>query len=178
MHPAFAWWVGRGGGFGCGRGRGHGHGHHGHEAWFGGHHSWGRGGFFPGGRGGEEGGGGGDFDGFGGGFGVRRPLRFLAHRLELNEAQVAEFAMILDELKIERAQAAVDQRRTTSAFADAVAGEKLDEARLEQIRADRVKSADRLQTAVSRALGRIHALLNNEQRKQLSYLLRTGALVI
>jgi Spy/CpxP family protein refolding chaperone len=172
MHRAFAWWVSRGGGFGGGCGPG---------AWFGGGpRGWGGGRCGPGGGGGGGGeeAGGGDFDGFGGGFGVRRPLRFLAHRLELSEAQVAELATILDELKIERAQAAVDQRRTTSAFADAVAGEKLDEARLEQIRADRVKSAERLQAAVSRALGRIHALLNNEQRKQLSYLLRTGALAI
>jgi Spy/CpxP family protein refolding chaperone len=166
MHPAFAaWFSGRGGG--CGPG-----------AWFGGPRAWGGGGCGPrgGGGGGEEAGGGGDFDG--GSFGVRRPLRFLAHRLELNEAQVAELATILDDLKIERAQAAVDHRRSTSAFADAVAGDKLDEARIDQIRADRVKSAERLQASVARALGRIHGLLDNEQRKKLAYLLRTGALAI
>src|SRR5689334_20871344 len=56
----------------------------------------------------------GDF-GDGGGFGVRRPLRFLAHRLELDEAQVAELAAILSDLKTERAQAAVDDRRTVTA---------------------------------------------------------------
>src|SRR5262245_8462388 len=44
----------------------------------------------------------------GGGFGVRRPLRFLAHKLELDEQQVVQLARILDELKTERAQAAVD----------------------------------------------------------------------
>ena len=42
--------------------------------------------------------------GFGSGaFGVRRPLRFLAYRLELEEAQVAELAKILDDVKTERA---------------------------------------------------------------------------
>ena len=41
----------------------------------------------------------------GGGFGVRRPLRFLAYKLELDEKQVTELAKILDELKTERAQA-------------------------------------------------------------------------
>jgi len=170
MHPAFAaWFGGRRGDFG-------------HGAWFGGPRGpWGggcgpRGGGHGGHRGGEEAGGGGDFEG--GSFGVRRPLRFLAHRLELNEAQVAELATILDDLKIERAQAAVDHRRSTSAFADAVAGEKLDEARLDQIRADRVKSAERLQASVTRALGRIHGLLDGEQRKKLAYLLRTGALAL
>ena len=47
----------------------------------------------------------------GGGFGVRRPLRFLAHKLDLDNDQVVQLARILDELKIERAQAAVDDRR-------------------------------------------------------------------
>src|SRR5262245_11913527 len=41
-------------------------------------------------------------------FGVRRPLRFLAYRLGLDERQVSELAIILNELKTERAQAAVD----------------------------------------------------------------------
>jgi hypothetical protein len=35
-----------------------------------------------------------------------------------------------------------------------------------------------VQAAVARALGRIHALLQPEQRAQLAYLLRTGALGI
>ena len=43
--------------------------------------------------------------GFGSGWGVRRPLRFLAHKLGLDQKQIAELARILDELKIERAQA-------------------------------------------------------------------------
>src|SRR5947209_20584347 len=50
----------------------------------------------------EEGfeGGPGGFAGFGGGpFGVRRPLRFLAYKLGLDEKQVAELARVLDELK-------------------------------------------------------------------------------
>src|SRR5262249_54025915 len=68
-------------------------------------------------------------EGFGGMFGVRRPLRFLAYKLELDEAQVTRLAQILDELKTERAQAAVDDRRTLSAFADAMAGASFDAAR-------------------------------------------------
>src|SRR5690348_849815 len=53
----------------------------------------------------------------GGGFGVRRPLRFLAYKLELSDAQVPELAKILNELKTERAQADVDDRRAISSFA-------------------------------------------------------------
>src|SRR5881628_3200998 len=68
--------------------------------------------------------------GFGGGaFGVRRPLRFMTYKLGLSEPQVTELARILDELKIERAQAAVDDRRTLAAFADAVSSDDFDGAR-------------------------------------------------
>src|SRR5262249_25403095 len=109
MHPAFLyWWKNRHGGD-CGAEASCGPG------------GWGGCGPGPvwGGRrfhaapfdGGQEG---------GGQFGVRRPLRFLAYKLDLNETQVAELARILDELKTERAQVAVDDRRAVSAFADAL----------------------------------------------------------
>jgi Spy/CpxP family protein refolding chaperone len=137
-------------------------------------HGWHAG---PHGGGGGGGGGGGDDFG-GGGFGVRRPLRFLAYKLELEEEQVTELAAILSELKTERAQAAVDLRRTTSALADVVAAESFDEAKAKAAADERIKSDERVQTAVARALGRIHKLLQPEQRAKLAYLLRTGALSI
>jgi Spy/CpxP family protein refolding chaperone len=105
---------------------------------------------------------------------VRRPLRFLAHKLELSEAQVSVLARILDELKTERAQAEVDNRRTVSAFADALEGAEFGEPRAREGADLRVKSAERLRDAVTLALSRIHALLEDEQRKRLSYLIRTG----
>lgn len=114
----------------------------------------------------------------GGGFGVRRPLRFMAHRLELNEAQVSELAAILDELKTERAQAAVDHRRSVGIFADALASEAFDEGAARAAAEARVKSAERLRDAVVKALKRTHAMLDAEQRKQLAYLLRSGQLTI
>jgi Spy/CpxP family protein refolding chaperone len=123
------------------------------------------------------GGGGGDGEQFGGGnFGVRRPLRFLAYKLDLNETQVTELAAILHDLKTERAQAEVDYRRTTSALADAVATDSFDETKAQGAASERVKSTERVQAAVSRALGRIHSLIRPEQRAKLAYLLRTGAL--
>ena len=116
---------------------------------------------------------------FGGGsFGVRRPLRFLAFRLGLDETQVAELAKILDELKTERAQAAVDDRRALTAFAEAVQGESYDEEKAKAAAATRVKSAERLQQAVDRAMGRLHGALNAEQRARLAHLIRTGSLAI
>ncbi len=114
----------------------------------------------------------------GGAFGVRRPLRFLAYRLQLDETQVSELARILDELKTERAQAEVDGRRTVAALADALGGDVFDGAKAAEGAALRVKSAERLRDAVVTALSRIHALLDPAQREKLAYLIRTGALVI
>jgi hypothetical protein len=163
-HPGmFEWWNARRraacGPQGCGveagpwhaAHDGHGHGHHG---------------------------GGGGGDDFGASLGVRRPLRFLAFKLDLEDAQVTELASILSDLKTERAQAAVDQRRTTSALADVVAADSFDEAKAKNAVDERVKSTEHVQVAVARALGRIHALLKPEQRAKLAYLLRTGALSI
>ena len=124
----------------------------------------------PGGPGGRFGGGPEDF----GGFGVRRPLRFLAHKLELSEAQVGDLARILDELKTERAQAEVDNRRTVTAFAEALEGAAFGEARSREGGELRVKSAERLRDAVTLARSRIHAMLDDDQRKRLAYLIRTG----
>jgi Spy/CpxP family protein refolding chaperone len=109
-------------------------------------------------------------------FGVRRPLRFLAYKLELREEQVAELAKILAELKTERAQAEVDERRTLGAFADAVSGGAFDGSRAAEAGRLRVTSAERLRDAVLRALERIHAILDPDQREQLAYLIRTGRL--
>src|SRR5262245_1345261 len=68
------------------------------------------------------------FEGGGGGLGVRRPLRFLMHKLDLDEKQITELARILNELKTERAQAEVDRQRTIAAFADALSGDTFDAA--------------------------------------------------
>jgi Spy/CpxP family protein refolding chaperone len=161
MHPGMMWWWK------------HARGHHGCGSEGDGAHP---GGGVEGSRHfGRHGHGGDDF-GDGGSFGVRRPLRFLAYKLNLNEEQVSELAKILDELKTERAQAAVDDRRTVSAFADALGLEKFDEARAKEGGDLRVKSGERLRDAVVKAMGKIHALLDSGQRAQLAYLIRTGVL--
>lgn len=181
MHPAHLWWQharearrARH----CGD-HAHAHPHDGadgeHRNPFGGN-PWGGNpfeGWRAGGYGDWHGGGGG---GGSGGLGVRRPLRFLAHKLDLRDDQVAELARILSELKTERAQAEVDDRRTVAAFADAIAGETYDEARAKEAGDTRVKSAENLREAVTRALSKIHSVLDDEQRKKLAYLIRTGVL--
>jgi Spy/CpxP family protein refolding chaperone len=174
MHPALIdWWKARQAGdcgsawanAGCGPGAQAGGGGETHRGWR--HGSEER---FAGGHGGDG------EDWGGGAFGVRRPLRFLAYKLELDERQVGELARVLDELKTERAQAEVDRRRTMSAFADAVGGEAFDEAKAKDGAELRVASAQRLRDAVTKALGRIHGLLDKEQREHLGYLIRTGTL--
>ncbi len=114
----------------------------------------------------------------GAGFGVRRPLRFMAQRLELREEQVEQLAAILDGLKTERAQAAVDHRRSVGQFADAMSSETFDEQAADAAAHARVKSAEQLKAAVVQALARTHKMLDAEQRKQLAYLLRSGQLTI
>ena len=81
---------------------------------------------------------------------------------------------IIDELKTERAQADVDHRRTVASFADAVEATTFGEARAREGGDLRVKSAERLRDAVIAALSKIHALLDEEQRKRFAYLIRTG----
>lgn len=91
---------------------------------------------------------------------------------------MAELARILNELKTERAQAEVDDRRTLTAFADAVSAETFDAKRAADGAQIRITSAERLRDAVTKALGEIHAILDKEQRAQLAYLIRTGTLTL
>jgi Spy/CpxP family protein refolding chaperone len=112
------------------------------------------------------------------GFGVRRPLRFLAHKLDLDEKQIAQLARILDELKTERAQAEVDDRRAQGDLADAMAAESFDAAKATGGADRRVDSAKRLRDAIVRALQQLHAILNPDQRAKLAYLMRSGVLQV
>jgi Spy/CpxP family protein refolding chaperone len=115
---------------------------------------------------------------FDGPFGVRRPLRFLAHKLDLDERQFGELARILDALKTERAQAAVDDRRTLSEFAEAMSAEAFDAAKSEAAAKRRVESTARVGETLTRSLREIHALLSPEQRGRFAYLIRTGVLTL
>ncbi|HMJ09962.1 MAG TPA: periplasmic heavy metal sensor [Polyangiaceae bacterium] len=117
-------------------------------------------------------------DGGAGPFGVRRPLRYLSYKLELDEKQAAKLAKILDELKTERAQAAVDDRRKTSALADAVEQDAFNEERAHQAVQAQLESSRKLHEALLKALREIHAMLDVEQRETLAYMIRSGTLQI
>lgn len=114
-------------------------------------------------------------DFFGAGLGVRRPLRFLAWKLDLSEEQTAALARSLERLKLERAQAALDIRRAASALADALEGD-FTRAAAEAASEQRAAATRRVQEAVAKALEELHALLEPEQRRELAELIRTGAI--
>ena len=115
--------------------------------------------------------------GFGGSaFGVRRPLRFLAWKLGLDEKQVAEVAKVLADIKTERAQADVDVRRAAAMLADLAAAAEFDQAKAKEAADLKVRAAERIRDELVKTLARLHAVLNPEQRERLAYLIRTGAL--
>jgi len=111
-------------------------------------------------------------------FGVRRPLRFLAHKLELSEEQVVKLARILAELKTERAQAAVDNRRRLTELADALAGDQFDAAKVTAAGEKHAETRQRVAAAIAKALEQIHALLTPEQRGRLAHLIRSGVIAL
>ncbi len=118
---------------------------------------------------------GGDFGG-GASFGVRRPLRFLAWKLGLDDKQVAEVAKVLSDIKTERAQADVDARRAAAMLADLAAGAEFDQAKAKEVADLKVRGAERVRDALVQTLAQLHTILKPEQREKLAYLIRTGAL--
>ena len=113
-----------------------------------------------------------------GAFGVRRPLRFLALRLGLDERQVREVARILDDLKTERAQASVDHRRMSAALADVLVADTFDAGAAAEAGTTRLHSAERMRQATVHALERLHGVLRPEQRATLAMLIRSGGVIL
>jgi Spy/CpxP family protein refolding chaperone len=107
-------------------------------------------------------------------FGARRPVRFLAMRLDLDDAQVARLTKIVERLRVEREQAAVDSRRAAGTLADALESAALDGSRVDEATRLRVEATRRVQESVARALAELHELLDAEQREQLASLIRSG----
>jgi hypothetical protein len=110
-----------------------------------------------------------------GSFGMRRPVRFLAERLELDEKQLSKLARIVEQIRIEREQAAVDLRRAAGGLADALEAGEFEAEAAEAAGQRRIDAATSVQKVVSRSLRELHALLDEEQREELASLVRTGA---
>ncbi len=114
----------------------------------------------------------------GAGLGVRRPLRFLASRLDLDDEQSARLARILERLKLERAQASLDLRRAAADLADALEASEFTRAKVDSASALRADAARRVETAVATAIQDLHALLEPDQRARLAEFVRSGVIRI
>ena len=104
-------------------------------------------------------------------FSVKRPLRFLMHKLDLTDEQVMVVADALSDFRIERDQADVERRRAkkvlmSSLKADAFDREKALEGVEQQVIAHR-----QLLEAFIDALQRVHSTLDESQREKLAFLL-------
>ena len=108
--------------------------------------------------------------------GMRRPLRFLIERLSLDDAQAATVSRAIDDLRLEREQAALDQRRAGAKIADLLDADPLDAQKLAAAADARVQAAQRERDALVAAVTAVHAALRPEQRTKLAMLLRSGPL--
>jgi Spy/CpxP family protein refolding chaperone len=109
-----------------------------------------------------------------GAFGIRRPLRFLSHKLDLSEEQVQVLAAVLDDLKTERAQADVDRRRAQKLVAEALSGDAFDDAKAAEATKLCADAAERVQKVTAEGLKALHAVLDEGQRQRLAMFLRAG----
>ena len=113
-----------------------------------------------------------------GGFGVRRPVRYLALKLDLDEKQVTQLGRIVERLRVERQQAAVDLRRAAAEFADALEQSDFGDEAIRGAGERRIEAARSVQQAVARALRELHELLDENQREELASLIRMGAVTL
>lgn len=114
----------------------------------------------------------------GSGFGVRRPLRYLSHHLDLDESQVRRMATVLNSLKTEREQVELDEKRTVAAMANLLESgtPTLDEVR--EVLDVRVKSAELLKEETAKSLVSISDFLDDDQRHEFIKLLLTNSVTL
>lgn len=111
-------------------------------------------------------------------FGVRRPLRYLAWKLELTDEQTRQLVEVLDRLKTAYAQAKLDRDRSTSDIAAVFAGESFAADRMEAALDARTASTRALNTELGVAIRRIFDVLSEAQRQEFAYLLRSGGFTL
>lgn len=117
---------------------------------------------------------GGDGDGGsrGGPFRGRRPLRFLARTLGLDEEQFEAVTLLFSQLKTERAQASVDRRRTAALYAEALAADTFDTTKATEAAKIANEAQARFDGVLTGTLAQLHDLLDDKQRTRLASILR------
>ena len=104
-------------------------------------------------------------------FGIKRPLRFLIRKLELDEEQVMVVMDAMSDFRIERDQAGIEARRARKVLVSALTGDEFDREKAAEAVEQQVESHRRLREAFVDALERVHGILNAAQREKLSFLL-------
>ena len=104
-------------------------------------------------------------------FHVKRPLRFLIHKLELTEDQIMVVADVLSDFKIEQDLADVERRRAKKVLVSALNADEFDRERAAEGVDQQVDAHRRLREAFVDALERVHATLTPPQREKLAFLL-------
>jgi hypothetical protein len=98
--------------------------------------------------------------------------------LNLTEAQIRDVVDVLDKLKTDYNQAQLDRDRSTSEIAAVFSGAEFDSTRASAALSMRTRATDALNQELLAAMQRIFALLNEDQRRDFAYLLRSGAFVL
>ncbi len=111
-------------------------------------------------------------------FGVRRPLRYLTWKLDLSDQQVRELVDVLKRLKTARSQTQVDWDGSVADIADTFTSTHFDEDKAQAAADRRKRSASAQQDQIVEALRRLHVILDEDQRAEFAYLLRSGSLEI
>lgn len=111
-------------------------------------------------------------------FGARRPLRHLAWKLNLDEAQIRDIVEVLDRLKMAYGQARLDRDRSTSEIASVFGGEQFDVERASAALAARTRASEALHQEQLASMRRMFEVLNPDQRRDFAYLLRSGEFVL
>lgn len=109
-------------------------------------------------------------------FGVRRPLRYLGYQLDLSENQMRRMGSVLNAIKNEREQLALDEKRTLSAVADLLTEGVPTLEELNDALALRNTSSEKLQGEIAQALAQIADMLDEDQREQFVGLLVNGSI--
>lgn len=104
-------------------------------------------------------------------FSVKRPLRFLIHKLELDDDQIMAVADALSDFKIEKDQADVERRRAKKVLVAALRGDDFDHEQAAEGVKQQVEAHERLRQAFVDSLERVHAVLTPDQREKLAFLL-------
>ena len=108
--------------------------------------------------------------------GVRRPLRYLTWKLDLSDQQVREVADVLKRIKTARSQTQVDWEGSIADIADSFASTQFDEDKAQSAAERRKRSSGAQQDQIVEGLRRLHAILDDDQRAEFAYLLRSGSL--